>query len=252
MCDNNNFDVKMNIAVIFAGGVGSRMNTVSRPKQFLDLNGKPVIIYTLELFDNHPEIDAIVVACVEDWIPFLKKMIKKFEINKVVSIIPGGKSGQESIYKGLVAAENFAQEKKDSGTIVLIHDGVRPLITEQTITDNIIKVKECGSCITCVPAIETFVINKGNGDLLIPKRSDCLIARAPQSFYLKDILEAHRKSQKEQHTDFIDSCSMMNYYGHKLGLLVGPMENIKITTPTDFFIFRAMVQVHENQQIFGF
>lgn len=242
----------MNIAVIFAGGVGSRMNTKSRPKQFLDLNGKPIIIYTLELFDNHPEIDGIVIACVEDWIPFLKKMIKKFEINKVVSIVPGGKSGQESIYKGLVEAEKYAKECNDDKSVVLIHDGVRPLITEETITDNISKVKECGSCITCVPSIETIVVNQGEGILSIPKRSDCLIARAPQSFYLKDIIDAHRRSQKENLPDFIDSCSMMSHYGYKLGIIMGPMENIKITTPTDYFVFRAMVQVHENQQIFGF
>lgn len=242
----------MNIAIIFAGGIGSRMNTVSRPKQFLELNGKPIIIYTLELFDNHADIDGIVVACVEEWIPFLKKMIKKFEINKVINIVSGGKSGQESIYKGLMEAETFVHGKEDENPIVLIHDGVRPLITEQTITDNITKVKECGSCITCIPTIETFIINKGDGDLLIPKRSDCLIARAPQSFYLKDIIKAHRKSLNENHTNFIDSCSMMNYYGYKLGLIIGPIENIKITTPTDYFIFRAMIQVHENQQIFGF
>ena len=80
----------MNIAVIFAGGSGLRMHTKSRPKQFLDLNGKPIIIYTLELFDNHPNIDAIVVACIESWIPFLEKQLRKFEINKVVKIIPGG------------------------------------------------------------------------------------------------------------------------------------------------------------------
>ena len=103
----------MNIAVIFAGGVGSRMNTVSRPKQFLELNGKPIIIYTLELFDNHPDIDGIVVACVGDWIPFLEKMIKKFEINKVFSIVSGGKTGQESIYKGLCAAELYTQTMND-------------------------------------------------------------------------------------------------------------------------------------------
>lgn len=103
----------MNIAVIFAGGVGSRMNTVSRPKQFLELNGKPIIIYTLELFDNHPEIDGIVVACIGGWIPFLEKMIKKFEINKVFSIVSGGKTGQESIYKGLCAAELYAKTMND-------------------------------------------------------------------------------------------------------------------------------------------
>jgi len=93
-----------NVAVIFAGGTGKRMNTVSRPKQFLELNGKPVIIYTLELFDNHPEIDGIVVVCIKEWIPFLQKQLNKFEITKVVDIVPGGETGQESIYNGLVAA----------------------------------------------------------------------------------------------------------------------------------------------------
>lgn len=242
----------MNIPVIFAGGSGSRMNTKSRPKQFLDLNGKPIIIYTIELFDNHPEIDAIVVVCLESWILFLEKMLKKFEINKVVKVIPGGISGQDSIYKGLCAAEEYSHEQGDENAIVLIHDGVRPLITEETISDNIAKVKECGSCITTVPAIETVIVDRHDGMLDIPKRSDCMMARAPQSFYLKDIIGAHRKSQAEGKMDFIDSCSLMSYYGFKLGLVQGPMENIKITTPTDYFVLRAMLEVHENQQIFGY
>lgn len=241
----------MNIGVIFAGGSGSRMNTKSRPKQFLELNGKPIIIYTIELFDNHPDIDGIVVVCLESWIPFLQKMLKKFEISKVVSVIPGGVSGQDSIFKGLCSAEEYAKERNDDKAIVLIHDGVRPLITEETITDNINKVKECGSCITTVPAIETVIIDNYDDTLSIPKRSDCMMARAPQSFYLKDIIGAHRKSQEEGISDFIDSCSMMSHYGYKLGLVQGPMENIKITTPTDYFVLRAMVEVHENQQIFG-
>ncbi|MGM9779786.1 MAG: 2-C-methyl-D-erythritol 4-phosphate cytidylyltransferase [Prevotella sp.] len=241
----------MNIAVIFAGGSGIRMNTKSRPKQFLELNGKPILIYTIELFDNHPDIDGIVVVCLESWIPFLQKMLKKFEISKVVSVIPGGESGQNSIYKGLCAAEEYVKEQKDDNTIVLIHDGVRPLITEDTISDNIAKVKECGSCVTTVPAIETVIIDNHDASLSIPNRSDCMMARAPQSFYLKDIIGAHRKSQKEGKTNFIDSCSLMSYYGYKLGLIQGPMENIKITTPADYFVLRAMVEVHENQQIFG-
>lgn len=241
----------MNIGVIFAGGSGTRMNTKSRPKQFLDLNGKPIIIYTIELFDNHPDIDGVVVVCLESWIPFLQKMLKKFEINRVVRVIPGGASGQDSIFKGLCAAEEYAKEQNDDSTIVLIHDGVRPLITEDTITDNIAKVKECGSCITIVPATETFVVKRNDGSLELPKRSECFLARAPQSFYLKDIIGAHRKSQEEGKTDFIDSCSLMSHYGFKLGLVEGPMENIKITTPTDYFVLRAMVEVHENQQIFG-
>lgn len=239
----------MNIAVIFAGGSGSRMHTKSRPKQFLEYQGKPIIIYTLELFDNHPMIDAIVVACIDSWIPFLKKMLKKFEINKVKKIVSGGETGQDSIYNGLVAAKDISQGKED---IVLIHDGVRPLITEQTITDNIKMVKSEGSCITCIPATETFIVTQPDGGLEIPTRANSLIARAPQSFYLKDILDTHEQARKEGRHDFIDSCSMMHHYGHKLGKVIGPMENIKITTPTDYFVFKAMVEVHENQQIFGF
>ncbi len=240
-----------NIAVIFAGGSGIRMNTVSRPKQFLELNGKPVIIYTLELFDNHPDIDAICIACIESWIPFLKKMLRKFEINKVVDIVPGGETGQDSIYNGLCSADKWAKLQGDEAA-VLIHDGVRPLITQQTITDNIQTVREKGNCITCVPATETFVVTQDDGTLQIPSRKDSLIARAPQSFLLKDVLGAHEKARSENRHDFIDSCTMMSHYGHHLNTIIGPMENIKITTPSDFFIFRAMVQVHENQQIFGF
>ena len=238
----------MNIAVIFAGGSGLRMHTKSRPKQFLDLNGKPIIIYTLELFDNHPQIDAIVVSCIKEWIPFLEKMLRKFEINKVVKIVSGGATGQDSIYNGLCAAEAYA---KDKAATVLIHDGVRPLITEKTITDNINKVAECGSCITCAPATETFIVKQEDGSLEIPTRANSLIARAPQSFHLADILSAHRRAISEDRHDFIDSCTMMRHYGYKLGTIIGPMENIKITTPTDFFVFRAMVKVHEDQQIFG-
>ena len=237
-----------NIAVIFAGGSGRRMNTVSRPKQFLELNGKPVIIYTLELFDNHPQVDGIVVVCIESWIPFLEKQLKKFEINKVHCIVPGGETGQSSIYNGLSAAEMHYGDDCN----VLIHDGVRPLITEQTISDCIKVVESKGNCITCVPATETFVVKCEDGGFEIPTRDNSLIARAPQCFRLKDILEAHYQAKIDGHLNFIDSCTLMSFYGHHINTIIGPMENIKITTPTDFFIFRAMVEVHENQQIFGF
>ena len=246
----------MNIAVIFAGGVGSRMNTKSRPKQFLELNGKPIIIYTIELFDDHPDINGIVVVCIDSWIPFLEKQLRKFEINKVVKIVPGGSTVQESIYNGLVAAETYVSELETQDSIVLIHDGVRPLITEDTITDNIKTVREKGNCITCVPATETIVIERGEQDgkrlFEIPQRSDCYLARAPQSFYLKDIISTHRKAISEEKKDFIDSCSMVKYYGYRINKIIGPMENIKITTPTDYFVLRAIVEVHENQQIFGY
>ena len=237
-----------NIAVIFAGGSGKRMNTVSKPKQFLEFRGKPIIIYTLELFDLHDEIDGIVVVCLEAWIPYLKKMLNKFEITKVVDIVPGGPTGQDSIYNGLESAARHY----DDQSIVLIHDGVRPLIVGQTISDNIKATEEHGNCITCVPATETFMVKQQDGSFVVPSRPDSLIARAPQTFILKDILSAHKKARNDGIHDFIDSCTMMRYYGHTLHTIIGPMENIKITTPTDYFIFKAMVEVHENQQIFGY
>ena len=157
-----------NIAVIFAGGSGVRMNTRSKPKQFLELRGKPIIIYTLELFDNHPLIDGIVVVCLESWIPFLKKMLKKFEINKVVKIVSGGDSGQDSIYRGLCAVEDYCKDKGEENAVVLIHDGVRPLIVDETITRNIEKVHEKGSAITVVPAIERGGTNGDSRSFFLP------------------------------------------------------------------------------------
>lgn len=235
-----------NIVLIFAGGSGTRMNSGSKPKQFLELYGKPIIIYTLELFENHPMIDGIVVSCIKAWIPYLQLLLNKFGIKKVKSIVPGGKTGQESIFNGLCEVEHLSPD-----SCVLIHDGVRPLINNEVITNNIESVHKYRSCITCIPAIETFVVSKADGTLDIPSRKDSLIARAPQSFVLSDILFAHRKAITEGRNDFIDSCSIMNHYGFELHTVIGPMENIKITTPMDYYLFRTMVEVRENQQIFG-
>ena len=165
-------------------------------------------------------------------------------------VVPGGKSGQESIYHGLLAAEEVAGQER---SIVLIHDGVRPMIYKKTIDDNLQSVREHGSAITSVTVKETvLVVSEDNAIVDVPNRKDTRLARAPQSFYLDEIIALHRQAIAEGKEDFIDSCSMMSFYGMELGLVDGPMENIKITTPTDFFVFRAMVQVHENQQIFGF
>jgi 2-C-methyl-D-erythritol 4-phosphate cytidylyltransferase len=237
----------MNIALIFAGGSGVRMNTKSKPKQFLELHGKPIIIYTLEIFENHPEIDRIIVVCVENWTQYLRKLLIKFDISKVTSVVTGGETGQISIYNGL----NEAMSNYPPDSVVLIHDGVRPLIDDATITNNIRTVRERGSCITCVPATETL-ISLNDSVLQIHPRTESFIARAPQSFILGDIWEAHQQARTEGKNDFIDSCTLMSYYNRELHTVIGPVENIKITTPTDYFIFKAIEEVRENSQIFGF
>ena len=241
----------MNVALIFAGGSGTRMKSNGIPKQFLELNGAPIIIRTLEHFENHPDIDAICVVCIESWIGRLKKYINRFEIQKVISVVPGGNSGQESIRNGLFSIRDHIEVTDD--TVILIHDGVRPLINEKLISDNIQSVKEHGSAITVVPAYET-IVNVGEDKKLkgVLDRSKCYIARAPQSFYLKDVLAAHEKAMADGVTDkMVDTAALMTYCGYELTVVEGPVENIKVTTPTDFYTCRAYLQKKEDSQIWG-
>ena len=135
----------------------------------------------------------------------------------------------------------------------MIHDGVRPLITSKTISDNIRSVKEHGSAITSVKVKETvLLVDQDESIREVPSRSDSRLARAPQSFFLKDIIGAHRQALEDNKIEFIDCCSMMQYYGNKLYLIEGPQENIKITTPDDFYSMRAILDARENAQIYGF
>ena len=133
-----------NIAIIFAGGSGARMGS-GLPKQFIEVNGKPIIIHTLEIFEEHPAVDAIYVACKEDCISRLQKLVKRFLISKVKEIVPGGATGQDSILNGLRAA----CEGEGRDNIVMIHDGVRPCITAEVIDANLRSVREHGSAVTC-------------------------------------------------------------------------------------------------------
>lgn len=239
----------MNIGVIFAGGVGSRMNSKEKPKQFLEVHGKPIIVHTIEIFERVKDIDAIVVSCIEEWIPYMEELKYKFRLDKIKAIVPGGDTGQASIYNGLVAAESISESED---TVVLIHDGVRPLINEELIEKNIQNVKQNGSAITCSVAKETFVIVNDHIEVEeIPSRAHSRIAKAPQSFYLRDILEVHRQALRDGVTNAIDSCTLMNQYGKKLSVVEGPYENIKITTPDDFYMFRALFDAKENEQLNG-
>lgn len=238
----------MNIAVIFAGGVGTRMHSREKPKQFLNIYNKPIIIYTLEVFQENSDVEAIVISCVKDWIPYLEKLVDRYGITKVQSIVPGGETGQLSIYNGLVAAREIG----DDNSIVLIHDGVRPLIHSDLLTSNIQCVKQFGSCITAGVVKETIVVIDGEGNIQqVPSRAHSRVAKAPQSFYLKDILGVHEEALRSGETDSIDSCTLMTKHGYSLHMIDGPYENIKITTPDDFYTMRALLDARENAQIYG-
>lgn len=239
----------MNIGVIFAGGVGTRMHSKEKPKQFLEIYNKPIIIYTLEHFEKNEEIDAVVIACVEEWIPFLSDLIYKYRLEKVKKIVSGGETGQLSIYQGLIAANEVA---KGDEAIVLIHDGVRPLINSELLSKNIACVKEHGSAITVGIVKETILVVDGNNLIeSVPERDKSRVAKAPQSFWLKDILKVHERALSEGKQSFIDSCTMMQNYGVSLYMVDGPYENIKITTPDDYYTMRAILEAKENAQIYG-
>lgn len=243
-------DKILNIGVIFAGGVGSRMHSKEMPKQFLKVHDKPIIIHTLEHFEKNEEIDAIVIACVSDWIPHLEKLLYQYRIDKVKKVVSGGESGQLSIYNGLCAAEEVAAGRK---AVVLIHDGVRPLINSKLLSDNVKCVKQNGSAITAGIVKETIVVIDGDGRVeQVPSREKSRVAKAPQSFWLDDILSVHRQALKDGITNSIDSCTLMKHYGYTLYMLDGPYENIKITTPDDFYTMRAILDAKENAQIYGY
>lgn len=237
----------MNNVLIFAGGSGSRMNSRSRPKQFLQFYGKELIIHTLENFQNHSEIDGIVVVCIADWIPYLNKLLEKYQVDKVRAVVSGGANGQESIYNGLCAIREFSPDD----SIVIVHDGVRPFVNETLISECIKSVREHGNAITVTPAIETIVTEENGKITSINDRSKCYHAKAPQCFLLGELFSAHEKARADGNTNMIDSASLMKFYGHELYTVLGNFDNIKITTPADFYTFKALYEVREQQQIFG-
>jgi 2-C-methyl-D-erythritol 4-phosphate cytidylyltransferase len=237
----------MNTALIFAGGTGQRMSSRAKPKQFLELHGKPIILYTLDHFESHPEIDRIIVVCLENWIAELKLLLRRYGFEKVTKILPGGATGHESIYNGLEAMECIG----DTDDIVLIHDGVRPLINEELISANIAKAKEFGAVITVEAATESVVKLKAN-DLIdsVPDRSLMYVAKAPQSFRYALIWQHYQKARNDGLLT-IDSAHLLSIYGVEMHTVKSPPDNLKITAPADYYIFRALYEAYENKQILG-
>lgn len=234
-------------ALIFAGGTGKRMNSKSKPKQFLEMHGKPVIIYTLEHFEYHEEVDNIVIVCLESWIEKMKELIKRYDISKVTQIIPGGDTGHDSIYAGLCSMREI--NAKDD--IVLIHDGVRPLITKELITDNIEAVRKYGNVVTAEPARESVLRSQDGINVdEVPNRDVMYTAKAPQSFRYGDILKIYDLARENGHKS-IDSAHLLSMYNVPMHIVPSVKNNIKITEPADFYIFRALYEALENQQILG-
>ena len=227
----------MIIALIIAGGVGQRTNQ-DIPKQFINVNDKPVIIYTLEAFQNHKEIDAIEVVCLEGWHDILSAYAKQFNITKLHKIISGGENGQASIRNGVYSiSESFS-----SDDIILVHDAIRPMISEEIISDCIKVCKEYGSAITSIPCAEAmlYTTDKMQSDKII-SRDELIRTQTPQAFSVGKLKVAHEEALKRGITNSVASCTLMIELGEKVYFSKGSEKNIKLTTADDFEIFRALL-----------
>ena len=226
-----------NIALIIAGGSGARMHQ-DIPKQFITVNEKPVIVYTLEAFQSHPEIDVIAVVCIEGWDHVLKAYAKQFGIAKLEYIVPGGENGQSSIRNGIFELEKHF----DKDDIVLIHDAIRPMVSAEIISDCITKTRRYGNATTVIPCAEAMlqtedaVMSTGSYPRDRLKRT-----QTPQGFKIGDIAQLHRDALEAGITNSVASCTLMIEMGRQVYFSNGSEKNIKLTTVDDIDIFKALL-----------
>ena len=226
-----------NIALIIAGGSGNRMHQ-DIPKQFLTVNEKPVIMYTLEAFQNHPEIECIAVVCIEGWEQVLQAYAKQFNITKLQYVVTGGKNGQDSIRNGVYELEKHF----NADDIVLIHDAIRPLVSAEIISDCIAKTHQFGCAIATIPCAEAMMQTEdGSVSTGSYPRDKLKRTQTPQGFPIGKICDLHRRALEQGITNSIASCTLMIEMGEQVYFSAGSEKNIKLTTVEDIDIFKALL-----------
>lgn len=227
-----------NIALIIAGGVGARMHQ-DIPKQFINVYDKPIIIYTLEAFQKHPNIDAIEVVCLEGWHDILRAYAKQFGITKLENIVNGGETGQDSIRNGLY---DIAERYHSDDDIVLIHDAIRPMVSAEVISDNIRVCRKYGNATTVIPCTSVMLKTEDN---IVSKdqipRDNLKITQTPQSFFINELVEVHHEAVKKDLLPSIASCALYIEMGKEVYLSMGSEKNIKLTTSEDIEMFTALL-----------
>ncbi len=233
----------MNVALIIAGGSGRRMEN-EVPKQFLNVNDKPVIIYTLEAFQNHPDVDEIGVVCIEGWHEILHAYARQYRIGKLKWIVNGGENGQGSIRNGVYEAEKrYAPED-----LILVHDAIRPMVSQEIISDCIIQCRQYGSAVVTVPC-NTAMLRRTKQDSsgeVVP-RDQLAMTQTPQAFPIGVLADAHRRALEKGITNSVASCTLMIELGETVHFSIGSETNIKLTTQDDLKIFKALLAVREKE-----
>ncbi len=231
-----------NVALLIAGGTGARMHQ-DIPKQFLSVNDKPVIVYTIEAFQKHPEIDAIYVACLSGWQDILQAYVRQFNASKVIKIVTGGKNGQASIRNGIYAiAEDFAEED-----LILVHDAIRPMVSADIISDNIVKCRKYGNAVTVIPCMEAMLKSEDeyqSEESIL--RNSLFRAQTPQTISVKEAVVLHKEAAEKGITDSVATCTLLLELGRKVYFAKGSELNIKITTTDDITIFKALLSMEKS------
>ena len=235
----------MNVAVIIAGGVGSRMG-MSVPKQFVTIDNKPVLIYTMECFQNHPMIDAIELVCIDGWQETAQRYADKYGITKLREIVTGGETGQESIRNGVYALDGVCNEDD----VVVIHDGIRPLVDESVLSDVIVKCKQYGNAVTSMPYNEQIFIKDDelSTTKYIPRETLRRVA-TPQAYKFSLLYEKYREAFEKKIGIYGSSYTntMMVDLGVRLYFAAGSDKNIKLTTKDDLELFLGYLKTKKVQ-----
>lgn len=226
-----------NIGLLIAGGSGNRMHQ-DIPKQFITVSERPVIVYTLEAFEKHPEIDAIAVVCIEGWEQVLWAYANQFNITKLKYVVPGGKNGQDSIRNGVYELEkHYASED-----IVLIHDAIRPMVSAEIISENIRVAMKHGNAIAVIPCAEAMMQTEdGVASVGSYPRDRLKRTQTPQAFHIGQICDLHRRALEAGITNSVASCTLMIEMGEQVYFSSGSEKNIKLTTVEDIDIFKALL-----------
>lgn len=229
----------MNIALVIAGGSGNRMGQ-DIPKQFMHVDNCPIIIHTMMCFQKHPDIQAIAVVCLNGWDTVLQSYANQFNITKLKWIFPGGNSGTESIHNGIYGLKEVGCDDDD---LVLIHDSVRPLLSQDIISSNIATCKAYGYAVTGIKCREAILESEDGFSTRTSVPRDKLIrTQTPQTFRLKNIISAHEEAKEKGITDSVASCTLIAEVGNKeMHLVPGSEKNIKITTVEDLEIIKALM-----------
>lgn len=235
----------MNIALILAGGHGSR-TAQDIPKQFMNVYEKPLIIYTLENFERHPDIDGIAVVCIDGWHEVLKAYARQYGITKLKWVVAGGKDGQESTQRGIEALK----ESCDAEDVILVHDAVRPFLPKEVITDAIVKCKQKGSGLSAVRCQETIVrTDDGISGQEGIARTEIMRVQTPQAYKFGKALWAYEEAGRRGITREVYINTLMLRLGETVYFSYGSEKNIKITTIDDLELFKALLNMEREDWI---